>query len=274
MTLKIERLEVRYGSRTAVAPTSLELPAGELVGLIGPNGAGKSSLLKAIAGLVEHRGRSAWQSTPLDEIPRLERARTIAYLPQSPAAHWPVRVSELVALGRMPHVAFGQRLSQDDLASVRWALEQCGATALADRRVDQLSGGERARALLARALAVRAPVLLVDEPIQSLDPYHQLKIMKVLRGYAQPDTLVVAVLHDLALAARFCTRVVLLSDGRAIGDGKPEEVLTHAALEAGYRVKAYLSRHDDELVVLPWREVTHREQQTSPLSLEDEFKRQ
>lgn len=257
MTLEIQAIGVRYGSRTALEPTSLELPAGELVALIGPNGAGKSSLLKAIAGLVQHDGFAAWQARSLTEMARLERARTIAYLPQNPAAHWPIRVSELVALGRMPHIGFGQRADENDLDSVRWALEQCEATELADRRVDQLSGGERARALLARALAVQAPVLLVDEPIQSLDPYHQLKIMKVLRDYAGPTTLVVAVLHDLALAARFCTRVVLLSEGRAIGDGRPEDVLTHAALESGYRVEAYRSRHEDELIVLPWREVAH-----------------
>jgi len=254
MTLALDGIGVRYGSRTALEPVSLDLPPGELVGLIGPNGAGKSSLLKAIAGLVPHRGTASWRSRPLARMKRLERARTLAYLPQTQAAHWPIRVAELVALGRMPHLAVGQRPGDDDAAAVRWALEQCEALELADRRVDRLSGGERARALLARALAVRAPVLLADEPIQSLDPYHQLKIMAVLRGYASQGTLVVAVLHDLALAARFCTRLVLLSRGRVIGEGRPEDVLTPAALEDGYRVEPFFSRHDGELVVLPWRQ--------------------
>lgn len=254
MTLSLDGVGVRYGAVTALEPTSLALAPGGLVGLIGPNGAGKSSLLKAIAGLIPHAGTATWRAAPLDRMKRLERARTVAYLPQSPAAHWPIRVSELVALGRMPHLAFGRRRDDEDAAAVRSALEQCEALALADRRVDRLSGGERTRALLARALAVRAPLLLVDEPIQSLDPYHQLKIMSVLRRYAEPETLVVAVLHDLALAARFCTRVVLLSEGRVIGDGKPEQVLTRSALEDGYRVEPYFSRHEGELVVIPWRQ--------------------
>ncbi|MFO7286345.1 MAG: ABC transporter ATP-binding protein [Gammaproteobacteria bacterium] len=253
-TLALDDIGVRYGARTALEPVSLDLRAGELVGLIGPNGAGKSSLLKAIAGLVPHRGTATWQSRPLVKMKRLERARTLAYLPQTPAAHWPIRVAELVALGRMPHLAFGQRPGDDDAAAVRWALEQCEALDLADRRVDRLSGGERARALLARALAVRAPILLADEPIQSLDPYHQLKIMGVLKSYASLGALVVAVLHDLALAARFCTRLVLLSHGRVVAEGRPEEVLTRSALEDGYRVEPFFSRHEGELVVLPWRQ--------------------
>src|SRR5690606_1358248 len=110
-----------------------------------------------------------------------------------------------------------------DGAAVEQALEQCEADALAERTFDELSGGERARVLLARALAVAAPVLLVDEPVQYLDPYHQLKIMIMLRGYARAGTLVLAVLHDVALAARFCTRLVLLSDGRVMGDGGTDD---------------------------------------------------
>jgi iron complex transport system ATP-binding protein len=255
MTLSLDGIAVRYGSRNGLAPTSLTLRPGELVGLIGPNGAGKSSLLKAIAGVVRHDGDAAWRSKLLSQMSRLERARTVAYLPQSADAHWPIRAAELVALGRMPHLAFGAAARDEDHAAVDWALEQCAAHTLANRPVDRLSGGERARVLLARALAVRAPLLLVDEPIQSLDPYHQLKIMSVLRGYARAETLVVAVLHDLALAARFCDRLVLLASGKVAGQGSPGEVLTRDALESGYRVAPYLGRHENELVVLPWRRI-------------------
>src|SRR5690606_2348746 len=122
-------------------------------------------------------GAIAWKSIPLARMGRLERARTIAYLPQSADAHWPITAAELVALGRLPHRAFAERPRPKDADAVAWALERCAASGLADRRVDRLSGGERARVLLARALAVETPVLLVDEPIQSLDPRHQLNIM-------------------------------------------------------------------------------------------------
>lgn len=255
MTLRLERVAVRYGRRIAVAETTLELAAGQLVGLVGPNGAGKSSLLKAAAGLVPHAGSISWRSVPLARMGRLERARTIAYLPQSAGAHWPITAAELVALGRMPHLAFAERLGPRDAAAVAWALERCAATALADRRVDRLSGGERARVLLARALAVETPVLLVDEPIQSLDPRHQLNIMRVLRDSAERGTLVVAVLHDVALAARYCTRIVLLADGRIVGDGAPESVLSPDALARWYGVEPYVARHLGEPVVLPWRQI-------------------
>jgi iron complex transport system ATP-binding protein len=255
MTLRLEQIAVRYGRRQALRPTSLDFAPGELVGLVGPNGAGKSSLLKAVAGLTPAAGRVLWRGTPLARLKPLERARAVAYLPQAPAAHWPMTAADVVALGRLPHRSVGERPSADDDAAAARALEQCGATGLAGRRVDELSGGERARVLLARALAVRAPVLLVDEPIQSLDPYHQLGIMSVLRAYARPDTLVVAVLHDLALAARFCTRTVLLCEGEVVGDGEPESVLGAGAIERHYRVRPFIARYDDAAVIVPWRQI-------------------
>ncbi|HEU4617477.1 MAG TPA: ABC transporter ATP-binding protein [Gammaproteobacteria bacterium] len=253
MTLKLERVAVRYGPRTGLAPTSLSLSCGELVGLIGPNGAGKSSLLKAAAGVLEAAGSVSWAGRPLEGLPPRERAKIVAYLPQSPAAHWPLAARDLVALGRLPHRAFGERGGAGDTAAVERALAECGAESLGDRPLDELSGGERARILLARALAVEAPVLLVDEPIHSLDPYHQLQVMSVLKRYAGPAALVVAVLHDLALAARFCSRVVLLSGGAVVGDGAPADVLTDAVLARYYKVEPYLAMHDGEPVVMPWR---------------------
>jgi iron complex transport system ATP-binding protein len=255
MTLELDRLEVRYGARTALAPTSLALACGDLVGLIGPNGAGKSSLVKAAAGVLRSAGRVSWAGRPLARLRPLERAKLVAYLPQAPAAHWPLAARDLVALGRLPHRAFAERAGPEDLAAVEWALAECGAEDLAARRVDELSGGERARVLLARALAVRAPVLLVDEPIQSLDPYHQLQVMAVLKRYAGPTTLVMAVLHDLALAARFCSRVVLLDEGAIAAEGAPAAVLTESVLGRHYRVRPYLATHEGEPVVVPWRRV-------------------
>jgi iron complex transport system ATP-binding protein len=255
VTLRLEQVAVRYGRRQALAPTTIELAPGALIGLVGPNGAGKSTLLRAVAGLTPAAGHVTWHDTPLARLKPRERARTVAYLPQAPTAHWPMTAGDLVALGRLPHRTVGERPSGEDEAAAAWALDQCGAAELAARRVDELSGGERARVLLARALAVRAPVLLVDEPIQSLDPYHQLGIMSVLRAYARPDTLVVAVLHDLALAARFCTRTVLLHDGEVVGDGEPEVVLGAESIERHYRVHPYIAQCDDAAVIVPWRQI-------------------
>lgn len=259
MTLAVEGVGVRYGARVAVEATSLVLPPGELVALVGPNGAGKSSLLKALAGLVRRTGRVAWNGQDLEPLHARARARTVAYLPQAPSAHWPMRTRELVGLGRLPHRALGQGESAADGAAVQAAMLQTEITALADRNVDELSMGERARVLLARALAVRAPVLLVDEPIVSLDPYHQLQIMSLLQAYARGAggdcALVVAVLHDLELAARFCSRIVLLHGGKVVADGNSASVLNADSLRRYYRVAAYISQHEGESLIVPWRRI-------------------
>lgn len=253
MTLALDALEVRYGTRQALAPCTLEIAEGQLTALIGPNGAGKSSLLKAVAGLVEARGDACWQGRSLGGLGARARAATVAYLPQGAVSHWPLPVRELVALGRLPHRRFGDAPSATDRAAVARAMERAEVDAFADRPVDELSGGERARAHLARALAVDAPMLLVDEPVTSLDPYHQLKIMGVLEDYTSEGALVVAVMHDLGLAARFAARVLLLDDGALVASGTPEQVLDAAKIGRHYRVEPYLDRHEAELVVAPWR---------------------
>ena len=270
MTLTATQLEVRYGPRVALRPTTLDLAPGSVIGLIGPNGAGKSSLLRALAGLGAHAGRVEWCGRDLARLRPQQRAMIAAYLPQAPAVHWPMRVRELVALGRLPHRHHGRPASPADEAAVAWAMEQAELPAFADRSADELSIGERARVLLARALAVRAPVLLVDEPIAMLDPYHQLQIMAVLRNYATaslpPITgprpveqtsgsrpLVVAVLHDLALAARFCDRVLLIDRGMVAADGHPTAVLSAETLRRHYRIEPLIAHHDGEPLIVPWR---------------------
>jgi iron complex transport system ATP-binding protein len=266
MTLVARDVAVAYGARVAVKPLSVELARGELVALVGPNGAGKTSLLKALAGLTPHSGTVTWSGAALASLAPRARARAIAYLPQTPALHWPLRARELVALGRLPHRAYGAAPSEADGAATEWALEQTETMDIAARSVDRLSTGERARVLLARALAVRAPVLLVDEPIAMLDPYHQLQVMAILRAYADGSAaanafagaepqraLVVAVLHDLSLAARFCTRVLLLDGGEVVDDDRPERVLNARALERHYRVEPVVTTHEGEPLILPWR---------------------
>ena len=271
--LEIDSLEVRYGERVAVRPLSVKLASGELVALVGPNGAGKSTLLKAIAALLPHSGIVRWDGAVLGNLDARARARLVAYLAQTPTLHWPMMAKDLVGLGRLPHRGYGSAPTKADLDAASWALEQTEASAFAKRSVERLSVGERARVLLARALAVRAPVLLVDEPIAMLDPYHQLQIMAVLRAYArgtpeepepateaeqsdiQRGALVIAVLHDLALAARFCTRVLLLDNGVVVNDGRPAQALSAAALERHYRVEPLVTSHEGEPVIVPWRRI-------------------
>jgi iron complex transport system ATP-binding protein len=256
MTLVAVNVEVRYEARTAVRAVSVALAPGELVALVGPNGAGKSSLLKALAGLTPHGGVVTCQGSALAALGARARARTVAYLPQDPPVHWPLLARDLVALGRLPHRGYGATPSAADRAVVLSAMQETDTLEFATRSVDRLSVGERARVLLARALAVQAPVLLVDEPIAMLDPYHQLHVMSTLAAYAGAGSVgrvVVVVLHDLGLAARFCGRVLMMRDGAVVADGPPDAALGDASIRAHYRVEPLISTHDGEPVIVPWR---------------------
>ncbi len=253
--LTITDLTVSYSTRIVLGPVSLTMARGELIALVGPNGAGKSSLLKAVAGVVGHHGTITLDGRRLADFSSRERALRLSYLPQTPTAHWPMRTRDLVALGRLPHRRYGTSGDGADSEAIARAMNCTDVTPLAERSIDALSGGERTRVLLARALAVNAPVLLADEPVASLDPYHQLKIMAALAACAAQGALVVAVLHDLALAARFCTRMILISEGCIHGDGPPESVLNDEALHDHYRVLPYLARYENEPVILPWRTI-------------------
>ena len=254
-SIRATDVTVSFGDLPAVSGVSFAAGPGALVGLIGPNGAGKTSLIRALADLVPFGGTVAVGGRPVRQIGRRAFARTVAYLAQSQPVHWPFSVRDLVALGRLPHRAAFQGLSDADNAAIDEALALAAMTGFASRPVDNLSGGERARALLARALAVKAPVLLVDEPIAALDPYHQIEIMEVLRAYAEAGALVIAVLHDLTLAERFCHRLLLLRGGRLLADGPPAEVLVDENVRVAYRVAVIHHVHDGQRVTVPWARV-------------------
>jgi iron complex transport system ATP-binding protein len=258
VTVTIEGLSVDLGRRPVVNDVSVALKAGELVGIVGPNGAGKSTLVRAMLGLVSaRRGRVAIDGVDIAALAPRDIARSLAYLPQGQTLHWPLRVERLVALGRLPHLAPMSRIGPEDRAAVADAMARADVTDLAGRNAVELSGGERARVMLARALAVGARGLVVDEPLASLDPGHQIDVMRLLRREAGQGALVVAVLHDLTMAARYCDRLLLVDGGQLVADGVPAEVLTEERLRAVYGISALIDLGGALPMVVPLdREVT------------------
>ena len=254
--LQAHEVVVRRGAATLLDRVSVRAEGGELLGLIGPNGAGKSSLLRAIVQLLPYEGEIRLDGTELRTLAPRVRATRLAYLAQGDHAVWPLAVRDFVALGRLPYRPRWRLANPADSAStqaVDAALTSMNLLPLAERRLDQLSGGERARARLARALAVDTPVLLADEPVAALDPFHQLSVMELLRAQCARGRTVVVVLHDLTLASRFCDRVLLLHHGRVLGCGETRKVLTPANLQRAYQVQSMHGEHEQQSYILPWR---------------------
>lgn len=250
--LSAKGLNVDLGKWPVLHDVAFDCGRGELLGLIGPNGAGKTTLLRALGGLIPFRGTVDIDGKALPGLSRRTLARMVAYVAQGHVVHWPVAAEDAVRLGRLPHRGASGDAASTDAHAVSKAMERADVSQFAGRNVLSLSEGERARVLLARALAVEAPILLVDEPIASLDPYHQLQIMEVLRAYAHEGALVIAVLHDLTLAARFCDRLILLDGGRVAGCGDPDSVLTEETLRQAYRVRAARGEHGEGRYIIPW----------------------
>lgn len=231
--LDLANLSVARSGRPVLTGIDLSLRPGETVGLIGPNGAGKSTLMRAALGLIPAQGTST-----LAAMTPAARARAAAWLPQARDIAWPVTVRVLVLLGRLPH---GSRARPADHAAADRAMARMGLTALADRKVTELSGGEQARALFARALAQETPLILADEPVAGLDPAAQITAMQVLAERAAGGGAVLVALHDLGLAARHCSRLVLLHQGRVVADGPPREVLTPERLAHAFGLRAWFA---------------------------------
>jgi iron complex transport system ATP-binding protein len=249
-------LNVALSGRAVLVDISLALSPGHLVALVGPNGAGKTTLLRALAGLVPSDGAIDVGGEALSSLPLRERARRFAYLPQGHIVHWPLPARDIVALGRYPHGATDPaRLSPKDTDAVLRAMRATDVMEFSERRVTELSGGERSRVALARVLAVEAPVILADEPTSSLDPRHQIDVMKTLRAAADEGTLVIVVTHDLGLAARFADTVLVLSDGRLVSQGAPADALSEQVMAEVFRISAYRAQYEREAVIVPWAEI-------------------
>lgn len=174
--------------------------------------------------------------TLAQNLSRADYAKQVAYLAQKHPIHWALTVAQIVQLGRLPHLSAWQRHSEVDDVIIKTVMQQTQISALAHRSITELSGGEQARVLLARAMAVQAPILLADEPVTSLDPYHQLRVMSLLKNYAQQGHLVVAVLHDFKLATHFCDHIILLQNGQVVDQGQPSQVLSSDNLMQVYQL--------------------------------------
>ena len=254
--LTAQGLGVTLAGRAVLNDISLSLATGHLVALVGPNGAGKTTLLRALAGLVPSDGAIHVGGDALSSLPLRERARRFGYLAQGHIVHWPLPARDIVALGRYPHGATDPaRLTPRDSEAVLRAMQVADVVAFSERRVTELSGGERSRVALAQVFAVEAPVILADEPTSSLDPRHQIDVMKSLRAAADKGTLVIVVTHDLGLAARFADRVLVLSDGRLVSHGAAAEALSEQVMADVFRISAYRAEYQREAVIVPWAEI-------------------
>ncbi|MCU0948592.1 MAG: ABC transporter ATP-binding protein [Porphyrobacter sp.] len=222
--LAAQDLAVRRGGAAVVAGVSASLRRGEITAIVGPNGAGKSSLLLALAGLLPPvAGQVTLAGRALDAIALRDRARAIGYLPQTPDIAWDIPTERLVALGRLPHGDRGE-------AAIDAAIAALALDALRRRPVSQLSGGERARALLARVLAGEPDWILADEPLAALDLAQQVNLIAHLKTCAAGGQGVVVVVHDLAIAMNHADRVLVLERGTLVADGAPEAALTSAVI--------------------------------------------
>jgi iron complex transport system ATP-binding protein len=253
----VQGVSFAYGETLALLDVSFAARAGEFVGLLGPNGAGKSSLVRLVAGLAAPLSGSV-RLAGLDpaHAPRREVARACALVPQEPRVAWPFTVREAVMMGRAPHQGLLAVATRFDHGAVEGALAACDLVHLADRRLDALSGGERRRVFFARALAQEPRVLLLDEPTAFLDLGHQVAAMRMAQVAARGGLCVVAVLHDLNLAAAACDRVVVLSRGRVVAEGPPAAVLTEARVRDVWEVPVWRGENaaTGAAVVLPARE--------------------
>jgi len=238
MTLEGRDLGVRYSNsaRPALDGVSIRVEAGEVLAVLGPNGSGKSTLMKALLDAIPRTtGEVFLGGRPISQWPKIERARWVGAMSQSESVVFPLRVRELVAMGRYPHLGALESEGPEDLEAIESALEECSLGAFGDREVTALSGGEFQRARLARALAQRPRFLVLDEPTAQLDLGHEMQILERLKAAANRGIGVLWITHDLGQAARFSDRMLLLQGGRVVAEGGANEVLRADVLEEVYQ---------------------------------------
>ncbi len=250
-----EKLRIVLDGSTVLEEVSFSVAKGEIVGLVGPNGAGKTTALRAVTGALKPAGGrvEVFGKAPGEYSPRA-LARKLGYLPQATEIYWSITVERVVALGRTPFLMPWEDLSEADGKIIEDAMRATDTLHLKGRRIDHLAGGEKALVMIARLLAGEPEVLLADEPVQGLDPSHALRVMELLRGVAEYGRGVLVVLHDLALASRFCHRILLLDQGKIAASGRPEDVFSPQNLKNSYHIEARYG-DGDGFYVVPWRRI-------------------
>ena len=250
----LDSVSVSAGGKTIVDGVSLVVERGEWVSVLGPNGAGKTTLLRVLAGTIGFRGEATLEGRPVASLRRREAARLVAVVPQTPVVPAAMTVAEYALLGRTPHLAPLSQEGAEDRAAAAAALARLDLEELAARELGSLSGGELQRAVIARALAQQAPILLLDEPTTALDIGHQQQVLELVDGLRREQGLtVVAAMHDLTLASQYGERIVLVDRGRIVAEGAAEEVLTTERLEELYGARVRVVGEGRELVVIPVR---------------------
>jgi iron complex transport system ATP-binding protein len=241
---------VRLQGHEVLHDITLELHSARWTAVVGPNGAGKSTLLRALAGLIPFEGAVTLQDRPLLKWTAKERAQRLAWLGQNEAGADDLTAHDVVMLGRLPHQAWLAPPSAVDNAAVLAAMGQTQSWDWRERRLSTLSGGERQRVLLARALAVQAPVLMMDEPLAHLDPPHQADWMEIVRALVNAGQTVISVLHELNIALQ-ADVLVVMAEGRVVHQGSPQDLATHAALQAVFDHRLKLLQVDGQWLALP-----------------------
>ncbi|WP_103027301.1 ABC transporter ATP-binding protein [Salinibacter altiplanensis] len=243
--LSVDRLSVTLDGHTILRDVSFEVAAGQWVGVLGPNGAGKTTLLRAIGGHIPFGGEIRLAGTPIETMGAQQRARAQAFVRQARSLAFDFTVEEFVLLGRAPHRGWLQPYRSSDRERVREALARVDLSGFAGRSVLSLSGGEMQRVFLAQALVQGADLLLLDEPTAHLDVHYQFSFMEQVRAQAEAGRTVLAVGHDLELAARYADRLLLIADGKLRAQGPPASVLTPDRIASVFGMRVALDHHPD-----------------------------
>lgn len=250
--LSAHNVSFTYRETPVITDISFEISSGEFVGLCGKNGSGKTTLLKCLGNILTPKGMVKLDGTDITSITPKMRARKIGYVPQSMNDRIARSVFDAVLMGRRPYITWG--VTSQDLHIVEQVMEQLGLIPFADRDMFEISGGERQKALIARAIAQQPEILLLDEPTANLDLYHQLEVMEVLTQLVQKSNLTaVMAVHDLTLAMRYCSRILLINDHHVIQDGSPHEILSPDLIREVYQVDAYISSDGGVPHIVPIR---------------------
>jgi iron complex transport system ATP-binding protein len=237
--LRLQDARVTLDGRDIIQNVTCQAGPGEMVGLLGPNGAGKTTTVRALLGLQKlSSGSASIDGIAIAALSFRARAQKLAYLPQARQMAWPIIVREAVALGRFAYGTSYGKLGSDDQIAIDQAIHDCDLEALANRSVASLSGGELARVHIARAFASTAPAIIADEPTSALDPSHAFGVLELLQTKARQGGVVVVILHDLALAARFCSKIILLNQGKIVASGAPKDALTIENITEIYKMRA------------------------------------